>query len=117
MCVCVCLCAYSVDDFSLVCDTGAELEQTVAQQFPSIFNGNAGNADRTPEESFDRRSDNRVRHCRRQVLALLAQLLLEVRVVLSGLSNQVKCSLAANDVIPALQLITLLLNYCLSGSS
>ena len=69
-CVCVCLCAYSVDDFSLVCDTGAELEQTVAQQFPSIFNGNAGNADRTPEESFDRRSDNRVRHCKRQLYFL-----------------------------------------------
>ena len=112
------MCRCSVDDdFSVVYDTGAELERTMARQLPAIFNADAGNTDQTPEESFDRRSDNRVRHCRRQVLALLAQLLLEVRVVLSGLSNQVKCSLAANDVIPALQLITLLLNYCLSGSS
>ena len=64
------MCRCSVDDdFSVVFDTGAELERTMARQLPAIFNADAGNTDQTPEESFDRRSDNRVRHCRRQVLS------------------------------------------------
>ena len=41
-------------------DTGSELEEQIAAMYPAVFNGNAGDADELPHESFDTRSDNRV---------------------------------------------------------
>ena len=54
---------FSVDSMAVVADTGDELETMIAEQYPSIFNSDAENPDATPEERFDTRSDDRVRHC------------------------------------------------------
>ena len=52
-----------MDSMAVVFDSADELETMIAEQYPSIFNADAGDADETPDEGFDSRSDNRVRHC------------------------------------------------------
>ena len=50
----------ALPSFEPVWDSGLELERAIAQFWPSVFNSNPNNDDLTPEEAFDRRSDDRV---------------------------------------------------------
>ena len=54
---------FRVSDFSLVYDSGDEVERMHAAYYPEVFNGNTkpdDSAVETPEDLMDTRSDNQV---------------------------------------------------------
>ena len=70
-------------------DTGSELEEQIAAMYPAVFNGNAGDADELPHESFDTRSDNRVftSHPQVEMFILLTFLNLYISGARAGISG------------------------------
>ena len=57
---------FKVNDYSLVYDSGDEVERKMAVNYPDVFNGNTkpdDAAEESPEDLMDTRSDNQVQGC------------------------------------------------------
>jgi len=50
---------FRADDLSLAYDSGGEIEELIERYYPWVFNANPRNSEDSPEQTIDRRSDNR----------------------------------------------------------